>query len=66
MKLLFVLLTCVVAGTYVIPLAMDRKQLTSLERAFLANAQCSAKCNGDFPTTTNRKYAERGNRRTPA
>jgi hypothetical protein len=65
MKFLFVLMTGVVAGSYVIPLAMDQRQLIALEHAFVANAQCSAGCKGDFPTM-NRKYAGRGNRDNPA
>jgi hypothetical protein len=65
MKLLLVLLACVVAGSYVIPHAMDQTRLIALKHAFAANAQCSDGCKGDFPTTS-RKYAGRGNRYTPA
>jgi hypothetical protein len=65
MKLLFVLLTCIVAGSYGLLLAMNQTQLIALEHALVANAQCSATCNGDFPTT-GRKYAARANRHSPA
>jgi hypothetical protein len=58
MKLLLVL-TCVIAGSYVIPLAMDRKQLIALEHAIVTNAQCSAGCRGDFPVSDS-KFAEAG------
>ena len=51
----FATLICLSLATAVIALSNGRTQLVSLEDS-VANSQCTSKCQGDFPTSSDRKY----------
>jgi hypothetical protein len=52
----FATLICLTLGTTIFALSNDQTQFVALED-HVANSQCSSKCQGDFPTSSNRKYA---------
>jgi len=43
-------------------LAIDPRELFPAWKAIAVESQCSSNCQGDFPVSSNRKYAERGTR----
>ena len=49
---------CVIVGWSVLSLAIDQTESISLPAAVTAEAQCSSNCQGDFPVSANRKYAQ--------
>ena len=52
----FASLICVSLGTSVFALSNDRAQFVAPQDG-VANSQCSSKCQGDFPTSSDHKYA---------
>ena len=57
MKHLFASLICVSLAASVVALSHDKAQLAAALRDRVANSQCTSKCQGDFPTSSERKYA---------
>lgn len=55
----FATLICVSLATTVFALSNDQTQFVARE-ASVANSQCTSKCQGDFPTSSDRKYAAAG------
>lgn len=55
----FATLICVSLGTAVYVLSTEQVQFVALQDR-IANSQCSSKCQGDFPTSSDRKYAAAG------
>ena len=48
----------VTVGSSVLSLAIDQTELIPTREAVTAEGQCSTHCQGDFPTSPNRKYAQ--------
>ena len=49
---------CVIVGWSVLSLAIDQTESTPLQASVTAEAQCSTNCQGDFPVSSTRKYAQ--------
>lgn len=58
MKLLIASTVWVVIGSWVPPLAIFQPELFPRQEAATIQAQCPSNCQGDFPVSSNRKYAE--------
>ena len=56
MKHLFASLICVSLAASVVALSRDKAEFVALQDG-IANSQCSSKCQGDFPTSSERNYA---------
>ena len=48
---------CAAVGILVFPLAIDLSELFQDREALTVEAQCPSNCKGDFPVSSNRKYA---------
>ena len=48
----------VIVGSSVPSLAIDQTELFPTREALTIEAQCPSNCQGDFPVSSNRKYAE--------
>ena len=48
----------VTVGSSVLSLAIDQTELIPIREAVTAEGQCSTNCQGDFPASANRKYAQ--------
>jgi hypothetical protein len=49
-------------GSSVPPIAIDQTELFPTREAATVEAKCPSNCQGDFPVSSNRKYAESGTR----
>ena len=60
MKIFIASLICVAVGSLVLPHAIDHTELFTFREAGTLDVQCPRNCQGDFPASSNRKYAASG------
>ena len=64
MNMFIATVNCAAVGILVLPLAIDQTELFPRREVHTIEAQCPSNCKGDFPVSSNRKYAQASNRST--
>ena len=58
MNMFIATVNCAAVGILVLPLAIDQSELFQDRETLTVEAQCPRDCKGDFPVSSNRKYAK--------
>ena len=58
MNMFIATVICAAVGILVLPLAIDQTELNPTPEARTVEAQCPSNCQGDFPVSSERKYAQ--------
>ena len=58
MRIFIAIVNCAAVGYFALPFSIDQTESFATREMVAVEPQCTKTCQGDFPVSSNRKYAE--------